>query len=201
MTENKEIIVLTGKSGVGKTSLLDYLVENGEQRVVKLTTREPRADEVAGANYNFISFDEFINDPTMIVKTRVGHNLYGVNQEALDNQGRLFLSLDVKGILDLEKSVNPESIRVMMVEAPSQLVIKRMLNRGDGLDNVRVSRRFDEMTYDSSSIRRIKSPVFHLDGRLDIPDLAEEMFKKLNQYNSNKQAEKLRLLADNGLKR
>lgn len=39
MTDDKEIVVLTGKEAVGKSSLIDYLVENGENKILKLTTR------------------------------------------------------------------------------------------------------------------------------------------------------------------
>lgn len=42
MTDDKEIVVLTGKEAVGKSSLIDYLVENGENKILKLTTRAPR---------------------------------------------------------------------------------------------------------------------------------------------------------------
>ena len=44
MTDDKEIVVLTGKEAVGKSSLIDYLVENGENKILKLTTRAPRAN-------------------------------------------------------------------------------------------------------------------------------------------------------------
>lgn len=43
MTDDKEIVVLTGKEAVGKSSLIDYLVENGENKILKLTTRAPRS--------------------------------------------------------------------------------------------------------------------------------------------------------------
>lgn len=38
MTDDKEIVVLTGKEAVGKSSLIDYLVENGENKILKLTS-------------------------------------------------------------------------------------------------------------------------------------------------------------------
>ena len=43
MTDDKEIVVLTGKEAVGNASLIDYLVENGEKKFLKLTTRAPGA--------------------------------------------------------------------------------------------------------------------------------------------------------------
>lgn len=43
MTDDKEIVVLTGKEAVGKSSLIDYLVVNGENKILKLTTRRRAA--------------------------------------------------------------------------------------------------------------------------------------------------------------
>ena len=81
MTDDKEIVVLTGKEAVGKSSLIDYLVENGENKILKLTTRAPRGDETDGKDYRFVTLDEFIGDSTMLVSSRIGYNLYGINKK------------------------------------------------------------------------------------------------------------------------
>ncbi len=189
MIDDKEIVVLTGKEAVGKSSLIDYLVERGENKILKLTTRPPRSDEVDGKDYKFVSFDAFVNDPTMLVSSRIGYNLYGINRSSLEaHQGRSFVTLDTDGILQLEKSVSPQSIRIMMISAPSRVVIQRMINRGERLDDIRAKRRFDEMMFGDSIMKKIKSPVFHLDGSLDVPKLAKQMYYELNRYNSGKTA-------------
>ena len=195
MTDDKEIVVLTGKEAVGKSSLIDYLVENGENKILKLTTRSPRGAETDGKDYKFVTLDEFIGDPTMLVSSRIGYNLYGINKKSLaEHQGRVFVTLDTDGILQLEKSVSPQNIRVMMISAPSRVVIQRMINRGERLDDIRAKRRFDEMMFGDSILKKIKSPVFRLDGSLDVPELAKQMYFELRRYNSGKAAEQANLM-------
>ena len=131
-----------------------------------------------------MTLDEFIGDPTMLVSSRIGYNLYGINKKSLaEHQGRVFVTLDTDGILQLEKSV-----------APSRVVIQRMINRGERLDDIRAKRRFDEMMFGDSILKKIKSPVFRLDGSLDVPELAKQMYFELRRYNSGKAAEQANLM-------
>lgn len=196
MIDRKEIVVLTGKEAVGKSSLIDYLVEQGENKILKLTTRAPRSDETDGQDYKFVTLDEFIGDPTMLVSSRIGFNLYGINKEALaEHQGRVFVTLDTDGILQLERHVSPQNIRVMMISAPSQVVIQRMINRGEHLDDIRAKRRFDEMMFGNSVLQKIKSPIFKLDGSLEVPELAKQMYLELQRYNGRKAVEQANLLS------
>lgn len=183
MTENKEIIVLTGKNAVGKSSLIEYLVENGEQKILKLTTREAGENEVDGRDYRFVSQSDFIHDSTMLVITRKGFNLYGINRRSLEEQsGRTFVTLDINGIRQLEKAVSPANIRVMLIEAPKSIVYRRQEKRGEDFDSIRLNRRYDNMVYSNNDIRKIKSPIIRLDGSLDIPDLAKQMYSRLDEY-------------------
>lgn len=194
MIDDKEIIVLTGKEAVGKSSLSDYLVEQGEHKILKMTTREPHEGEVDGRDYKFVTLDEFIGDPTMLVTSRIGYSLYGINQKALtEYKGRSFVTLDTDGILQLEKSVSPSNIRVMMIEAPSRVVIQRMIDRGENLDDIRAKRRLDEMMFGDNVLKQIKSPIFELDGSLDVPELAKQMKEVLKQYDASK-FNKMRML-------
>ncbi|MGH2505138.1 MAG: guanylate kinase, partial [Ktedonobacterales bacterium] len=49
------LIVLSGPSGVGKTTLTNHLVARGwvGHVLVTVTTRRPRPNEVNGVHYNF----------------------------------------------------------------------------------------------------------------------------------------------------
>ena len=61
MNNNGRILVLSGPSGSGKSSLLKYLLANFDNATVSIsvTTREPRKNEVHGVDYEFVSKDEF----------------------------------------------------------------------------------------------------------------------------------------------
>lgn len=54
------MIVLVGESASGKSSIEKYLVNNyGYNKIVSYTTRPPRAGEVDGVDYHFISTEQF----------------------------------------------------------------------------------------------------------------------------------------------
>ena len=56
------LLVLSGPSGVGKTTVAKKLLSENDQlsRVVTCTTRAPRVDEIDGVDYSFLSEKEFI---------------------------------------------------------------------------------------------------------------------------------------------
>ena len=55
------LILLTGPSGVGKTSVAEKLLQDipNLERLVTITTREPRPKEKNGVDYHFISQKDF----------------------------------------------------------------------------------------------------------------------------------------------
>ena len=54
------MIVLVGESASGKSSIERYLVENYDyKKIVSYTTRAPRANEICGVDYRFISVERF----------------------------------------------------------------------------------------------------------------------------------------------
>ena len=54
------LVVISGPSGVGKTTVCDSLLERDDfERVVTATTRAPRGGEVDGVDYVFLSEEDF----------------------------------------------------------------------------------------------------------------------------------------------
>jgi guanylate kinase len=56
------LYIVSAPSGAGKTSLVAALLERVEQVEVSVshTTRKPRAGEVDGEHYHFVSAEEFL---------------------------------------------------------------------------------------------------------------------------------------------
>ena len=56
-----QILIISGPSGSGKSTLLSRLMAEFDNLYFSIssTTREPRAGEKNGVDYNFISTDEF----------------------------------------------------------------------------------------------------------------------------------------------
>ena len=62
MKEPAILVVISGPSGVGKTTVVNRLLEDaGIARAVTATTRAPRDGEVDGRDYLFLSREEFLD--------------------------------------------------------------------------------------------------------------------------------------------
>ena len=93
----KKLLIFVGPSGVGKSTLIDMLIEEFPSRfqlAVGHTTRPPRLNEVPGVDYIFLTRDQFIanrdNGEYFEYVENYG-NFYGVSETTLDSindQGR-----------------------------------------------------------------------------------------------------------------
>ena len=62
MKENNLLVVISGVSGVGKSEIIKRLLNYAElnsQKLITTTTRSPRAGEIDGQDYYFVSKAEF----------------------------------------------------------------------------------------------------------------------------------------------
>ncbi|KRL00548.1 hypothetical protein [Liquorilactobacillus capillatus] len=80
----KHLLVICGASGVGKTTIQDYLVKNyGFKRVLTHTTRLPRKHEVDGRDYYFETRSSFFKN-NYLEYVEYDHCLYGSSAEGLN---------------------------------------------------------------------------------------------------------------------
>ena len=132
------LVVMSGASGAGKTSVAHRLLEDARfARAVTATTREPRGEEQDGVDYHFLTAGDFhkrlIADGFLAPAEVYGH-WYGTPRENVERilaSGRhCLLVIDVQGVEDLRQS-DVEALYVF-VDAPSfEELERRLRSRGD----------------------------------------------------------------------
>lgn len=140
------LLVLSGPSGVGKTTVGDGLLRNPAfGRAVTATTRAPRDGEVDGRDYVFLDEAQFragLAAGRFLEHAVVHGNLYGTPRdqvEAVQARGRIcLLIIDVQGAATLR--ANGTDGLFVFLAPPSWDVLEARL-RGRGSDDEAVVRR------------------------------------------------------------
>jgi guanylate kinase len=130
--------VVSGPSGVGKTTVCDLLLERaGFERVVTATTRAPRDGEQDGVDYLFLSDEEFlewIEEERFIEWAHVHGRRYGSPHDqavAILERGRhALLNIDVQGAASIHRG----NVTKVFLLPPSTEELERRL-RGRGSDD------------------------------------------------------------------
>ena len=138
-----KLIVLCGKSGVGK----DYLLWNLKFKfpedihcVVSDTTRPARYGEIDGVNYNFLSEKEFHNKDH-IEQSYFNHWYYGTPVDSLSKDKVNILILNPEGIRQLYTREDLK-IKLFLISASDRTRIIRQIEREDYPDIAEICRRF-----------------------------------------------------------
>jgi len=86
MTKPPILVTLTGPSCAGKSHLERLLKERGFVSIVSVTTRKPRAGEVNGQHYHFLTDHEFAvlaGAGELVESVELNCNRYGVTKEEI----------------------------------------------------------------------------------------------------------------------
>ncbi len=147
------IIVITGPSGSGKTTIRRILSdEYGIPTLKNVTTRPKRPGEVDGVDYMFVTATEFNRmrkENQLVEWVEYSGNFYGLKKT--DNM-RGIAVLETQGAKKL-KTMFPEDVRIVYLQVPEHIRIKRMLDRGDSPAEVDMRVRKDREKFEQPGIR------------------------------------------------
>jgi guanylate kinase len=129
------LFIISAASGAGKTSLLEALLANDAQirRSVSHTTRAPRAGEIEGVHYHFVTeaqFLETLNAGDFLESADVHGSKYGTSQSRVDiglQAGYdMVLEIDWQGAAQV-RNIYPQAISIFILP-PSVETLKQRLN-------------------------------------------------------------------------
>lgn len=141
-------LVLAGPSGGGKTSVCDALLQRRTdvEFSISVTTRAPRAEEVDGAHYHFVSterFQEMVRNGDLLEWAEVHGEHYGTPRsnlsECMESGRTLLLDIDVQGARHVRRNVE-SAVLVFLLPPSAERLLERLHGRGSE-DAVAVQRR------------------------------------------------------------
>ncbi len=132
------VVVITGPSGVGKGTLIRQLRDRIPELElsVSATTRSPRAGEVDGQDYWFLTHDDFdhrVSDGGFVEWAEYSGNKYGTLRSELDRRvadGRpVLLEIEVQGARQVAETM-PEALRIFIAPPSPETLRTRLVGRG-----------------------------------------------------------------------
>lgn len=147
------LIIVSGPSGVGKTTVVDRLLAGTNlplRRAVTATTREPREGERNGTDYHFWTVDEFrraLDDERMLEHAVVfGRDFYGTPRTEVD-EGRargvgVILVIDVQGAAQVRAKLPDDHLSVFIDPPSIEELEARLRGRKDTTEE-RIRRRLE----------------------------------------------------------
>ncbi len=137
------LIIISGPSGVGKDTIIDALRRHEQERgledrrhyVVTVTTRAPRAGEVDGVDYHFVTRDEFLrirDNRGLLEANEVHGNWYGSPRDqvrtALAAGRDVILKIDVQGAQVVKEQVS-EAVLIFVIPPSLETLFQRLRSR------------------------------------------------------------------------
>jgi guanylate kinase len=130
-------IILSAPSGGGKTTIAKTLLGRRQDLgySVSCTTRAPRANEVDGRDYYFISRPEFLakREEGAFAESAVVHgNLYGTLtsevQRVLATGRHVVMDIDVQGAVQFMRAF-PHSVTIFILPPSAEVLLERLRAR------------------------------------------------------------------------
>lgn len=138
MADRGKLIILSGPSGVGKSTVVAKTMELRDDLCfsVSVTTRPPRPGEVDGKDYFFISseqFDRMVENNELLEHASYVQNSYGTPrsfvEDRLEKGFNVILDIEVQGARQVFEKV-PDAVSVFVLPPSMQVLEQRLSARG-----------------------------------------------------------------------
>ncbi|WP_203649988.1 AAA family ATPase [Secundilactobacillus yichangensis] len=136
----KHVIVITGATGTGKTTVSTYLKTKYQiPRIITHTTRPMRPGEQNGVDYYFETDTSFANNHYLESVIYAGYH-YGSSyeglQRAFEKSDLVSIVLDTKGAETYVHELKDEAFILFLTVGQSTILHERLKDRGDQLEMI-----------------------------------------------------------------
>lgn len=133
-----KLFILSGPSGVGKGTVRELVMKDQSLNLsysISMTTRKPRAGEINGVHYFFVSekeFDEAIKNNELLEYACFVSNYYGTPKafvdKLLDSGKNVLLEIEVQGAMQVVEKCK-DAITIFMMPPSFEELEKRIRGR------------------------------------------------------------------------
>lgn len=161
------LIVYSGPSGVGKGTILQPLIKEKDLKLcfsVSMTTRKPRAGEIDGKEYFFVSrekFEEAIKNNELLEHAEFVGNYYGTPLNYVEQQRNkgynVVLEIEVEGAKQvLDKCKDATSIFIL---PPSIEELEKRIRGRKTEDEITIQKRLNKAKLELGEAKNYKYTI------------------------------------------
>ena len=149
VNDRGQLIVISGPSGCGKDTVVKEVLSNNKNAwlSVSCTSREPRAGEIDGKDYYFLTEEEFeekIKNGDLLEYAKYADNYYGTPRDVIQqklNQGiDVILVIEIQGALKIKEMLK-ETLFIFILP-PTMRELKRRLEGRNTETKDKITKRF-----------------------------------------------------------
>jgi len=149
------MMILIGASASGKTEVARVLIEQfNYKKCITTTTRAMREGEIDGVSYHFVDKETFLKlkeENAFVESMEYQNEFYGLQVKDIIPEGVVILDpIGANEVIRLKKEVF-----VVYMETSEALREKRMIQRGDAIDMIKMRLQSDALLFNKQNLHKI----------------------------------------------